>query len=262
MKIKDFPNPQLLLEIFKDQSTAEMDVFSHVNIYLESIAPFIYTEIALDYIRQDERHLHGWVQKFVSENILRSIYLRNAFVDAFNAGNLTGIYPPLKAWMEIVATLIYILDALKQGLSNEELYERFQWLPTGNRGEGSFRVGDVDAVGVTTLIKKADKFFAKIAGEYKRGAEHNLGSIFTDYYDVASNPSHPTYDAHAIVGEIMDDGAWHARTPQEVASLLIEQLPLYGGLLLMPIFTYRVTKEIFEIEDIYFKKIASKPFFD
>jgi hypothetical protein len=257
VNIKDFPNPNL--QIKKEHWE---DIFTHIDSYIESIGPFIYTDIRLSYRRDDSRHIHAWIQRFISENLLRSLYLRNAFVDSFNSGNLVAIYLPLKAWMEVVGVLAYLLNSLKQGLPSKELYERFRGLASGNRGSGSMRVGDVDAVNVMTLIQKADKFLADIVKDCNSDTEHDLIKMFTDYYDVASNPSHPTYDAHEIIGEIKDGGSWHAHTPESIAKLLIERRPMYGGLLLMPVFTYRIVSKIFDIEKDHFEQLKSRMFFE
>lgn len=257
MNIKDFPNPNL--QIKKEHRE---EVFAHIDSYTESIQPFIYTDIALACIGEDDRYIHAWIQKFISENLLRSLYIRNSFVDSFNSGNSVAIYLPLKAWMEIVGVLAYLLNSLKQGLSNEELYERFRGLASGNRGSGSMRVGTVDAVNVMTFIQKADKFLADMVKECDPDTGHDLTKMFTDYYDVASNTSHLTYDAHEIIGEIQNGGYWHANTPESIAKLLIEHRPMYGGLLLMPVFTLRIVSEIFDIEKDHFAQLKSRKFFE
>jgi hypothetical protein len=115
------------------------------------------------------------------------------------------------------------------------------------------------------MIEKADKYISKIRKNTSRGAEgKKIDKFFTDYYDIASNPSHPSFEAHELVGGLDEakNGRWKAKSPQETKQLIIDELPGYGGLLMSPIFIENICKKIWEIENQQFSKLDSKKYFD
>lgn len=263
MDIKDFPNPKLELPtLLRDsKNTATITCFCSIDDYLKVVGKYIYTDINLDYQSTDPNHAHAWVQKIVSSALLRSLYLRNAFVEAINARNPIGMFLPLKAWFETVGLLAAILDLLEKKLPQKEFFEKLQPYVLGNRGKGNFRVGKHDAISVATMIEKADKYMRNITKERKVGIEIPTDTFFTDFYDMASNPSHPSFEAHEMVGSLADNGIWSAKTPEEVSLQIIEEIPGYGGLLMSPVFIESICSKIFSIEKEHFAALNSKKYF-
>ncbi|HUY62575.1 MAG TPA: hypothetical protein VMV50_02175 [Candidatus Paceibacterota bacterium] len=265
MDINKFPNPKLDLpeELRDSANKAATESFAAVENYLNSVGEYIYTNINLDYQRSDPKHIHAWIQRIISANVLRSLYLRNAFVEAFNSRNTVGIFLPLKAWFEVVGALASILDLLESGLSANDLFEKLQPYALGNRGKGKLRVGTTDAVNVATMMEKADKYIEKMR---KESAAHSKDdkpdNFFTDFYDVASNPSHPSFDANGVVGVLQYGGIWHAKEPDEVNAGITEELPGYGALLMAPLFVENICQKISKIEAEHFSSLGSPKFFE
>ncbi|MEN9558482.1 MAG: hypothetical protein RL141_851 [Candidatus Parcubacteria bacterium] len=265
MQMRDFPNPKLNLpKEFKDSTDAHMNrSLDAVASYLESIGHYIYTDIDLNYTVADPKHIHTWIQRLISANLLRSLYLRNAFVEMFNSRNTTGIYLPLKAWFETAALLASILDLLSKDLNADELHKKLEPFMLGNRGKGTLRVGEVDSVNVQTMIEKGDEYLEKMAKRDARiKSDSGLDKFFTNYYDVASNPTHPSFDAHEIVGGIQEGGIWHAKDSNEIRRDVVERYRHYAGLLLTPMFVKSLCEKLFEIEGKYFDTLKNPRYFE
>lgn len=262
MDRKTFPNPKLNLpkELRGVTKVEAIHCFEAIENYIDLIGEYVYTDINLNYEASDPARLHAWVQRVVSASVLRSIYIRNSFVDTINSRNYIGMFLPLKAWVETVGFLASILDLLKQNLTAEELGKRLMPLVLGNKWKGSFRSGEIEAINVATLIEKADRYLNKIKVRSSIQGEE-LNNFFTDFYDLASNPSHPSFEAHETVGLLEDDGVWQCKQPDEVKTAIVEDLPYYGGLLMSPIFIKQICQEIFEIENEHFQKLGSKKYF-
>ncbi len=256
MKKEKFPYPKLNLpkEIRNDE------LFNVLDVYLDSIKEFIYTDIDLKHDPKDSNHKYAWVLKVVSANLIRSIYIRNDVVEAINTRNITALFLGLKAWFEIVGVLAAILDILEKNLDNEEFSETFICYALGNKGKGKLRVGEIEGKSVMAMIEKADKYDQKISKRV--GKESKTKTFFTDFYDVASNPSHPSFEAYELVGGLVEGGVWKAKEPGEVRDLIVEYLPVYGGLLAGPRYIFSICREIFEGREEYFGQIKAKIFFD
>ncbi len=264
MNIHKFPNPKLNLpkELRNSPDKGEAMIFASIENYLDLVNEYIYTDINLDYVRSDPRHIHAWIQRIVSANLLRSLYLRNAFVDMFNARNTVGIFPSLRAWYETVGALAAILDMLENNLSADQLFEQLQPYAIGNKGKGKLRIGKVEAVNVMTMIEKANKYISKMrqASSGDKETAH-IDTFFTDYYDVASNLSHPCFDSLELVGDLTDKGVWRTKEPDGVRKGIIETLPGYGGLLMTPLSIKNICEKIFVIEKEHFLELGSRKFF-
>lgn len=251
----DFPNPKLKLpkELRDSKEDHTIKSFKALDTYFDLVQEYIYTDINLDYRQTDPLHSHAWIQRIVSAGLLRSLYIRNGLVDSINTRNPMGMFLNLKALVEVVGLFASILDILESNLSKEELVSRLEPYAIGNRGKGELRIGEVDAVNVVTMLEKGNKYMNKISKE--KG-----NTFFTDYYDVASNPSHPSFDAHEIVG-FLEAPFWKAKTPEQVREVIVEYLPGYGGLLMSPIFIRSICEKISKIEESHFAQLGSKKYF-
>lgn len=261
MEKRHFPNPKLNLpKELRDTGDRTVRIsFEAVENYLNAVGDYIFTDINLNRERSDPSHIHAWIQRTVSANILRSLYIRNAFVEAVNARNTVGIFLPLKAWFETVGVLAAILDLLESNLSPDELYEKFQPYALGNKGKSAMRVGTVEAKSVAHMMQKADEYMQKMVKE--TGGVPKAESFFTGFYDVASNPSHPSSDAYEIVGSTSDGGLWSGKNPDEIKETIVEALPYYGGLLMAPLSIRNICEKIFKLESEHFTRLGSRKYF-
>lgn len=258
---RSFPNPKLNLpKEIRDADESTNRTLEPIENYLEIIAPYIYTGINLNHEAKSKRQSRAWILRSISESLLRSLYLRNAFVDSINARNLAGVYLALKAWFEVVGFLAFILEALQKGESDEDIHEKLMPLALGNKGKGNLRVGEIEAKNVLTLIESADRYITSVRKRSDTTKEGRIiDTFFSDYYDVASNPTHPSFDAHEMFGR-PDGETWVAFSPDEYKRELIEQLPAYGGLLMTALFIHKICKEIFDLEGEEFKKLGVQYF--
>jgi hypothetical protein len=113
------------------------------------------------------------------------------------------------------------------------------------------------------MIEKADKYITKIRQQSSKSQDKVVADkFFTDFYDLASNPSHPSFDAYEVVGGLGDGGVWYAKSPDEIKDGIIETFPGYGGLLLAPIFIQSICEKILTIEKPHFDRLGSKKYFE
>jgi hypothetical protein len=265
MDIKSFPNPKLNLpkELKNPKDEAKNKSFNAVDYYIPMVGKYIYTEIDLNYEASDPIRAHAWIQKVVSSLVLRSLYLRNEFVENINSGNAVAFYLPLKAWFEITGALASILELLEKQLSAEELSEEMKPFALGNKYKGELKVGSIEAKNVLTMIEKGNKYLDNMSKEIEGNKlDTPSETFFTDYYDTASNASHPSFDAHEIIGSLGEDGVWRAKELEKVKDVIITDLPGYGGLLMASLFIDNICKKIFELEKDNFAKVKSKKYFD
>ncbi len=262
MDIKSFPNPRLNLPKELKDSTHENTVsFQAVDNYINSVGKYIYTNVNLDYQPTDHNHIHAWIQRITSANLLRSLYIRNEFVETINTRNFVGMFLPLKAWFEIVGVLASILDLLEKNLSQEEFVKRLEPYCLGNKGKS--KIGDIEAKNVLTMIENADKYLEKMQKKVKNNDKTSSETFFSHFYDTASNPSHPSFDAMEMVGFLEgNSGTWQAESPDKIKNKIVTEIAGYGGLLMSPLFIENICQKIMGIEKDNFAKLNSKKYFN
>jgi hypothetical protein len=257
MDVTKFPNPKFEAEVQK-KLTKTWDLETQINPmneYLPSIKHYIYTEIEHDYPKNDPKHLFSWVLHIVGSNLMRSLYYRNAFVENINSQNFLAAMLPLKAWFEIAACLASIRDLLSSNNSLLEKQDSLMRYVMGNKGNGSFRVGNIESVNVQTMIQKGDKFFQDhiISDDQKI-------NFFTDYYDNISNFSHPNHDSQSLVSDIVGSKTIMQGTEQ-ISEFFILEKGDYGGLLLTPMLIECICADIFDGHKAQFNEISARLFF-
>ncbi len=265
MDIKKFPNPKLNLpkELRNSKDEAKNKSFNAVDCYVSMVGKYIYTEIDLNYEASDPMKVHAWIQRIVSSLVLRSLYLRNEFVETINSENAVALYLPLRAWFEVTGALAYILEILEKKLSPEDLSEEMKPFALGNKYKGKLKVGSVEVKNVLTMIEKGNRYLDNMKKESKaRERENEVETFFTDYYDTASNASHPSFDAHEIIGSLEKNGIWCAKETGRIKNVIVTDLPGYGGLLMAPLFIANICEKIFELEKDNFAKVKSKKYFN
>lgn len=255
MNKADFPNPKLKLPkgLRDSKAVSVVESFKSLDSYFDLVCEYVYTDINLNYSQTDPLRAHAWVQRIISEGLLRSLYIRNGLVDAINSRNTAVMYLNLKALLEIVGLFASILNILETTSSKEDLVNRLEGYALGNKGNGEFRIGEVEAINVITMLNNGNKYINKIS-------KQKLKTFFTDYYDVASNPTHPSFDAHTMFG-FLESSLWKAKNAKQIRDLIIEELPRYGGLLMSPRFIQMICEDIYIVEEVYFSKLDSKKLF-
>lgn len=256
MDINKFPNPKLNLTLYLKNLKEKEYIFMYTDQYLNLVKDFIFTEIDLNYLDTSPERVHAWLQRIISSSLFRSLYIRNSFVDCFNARNLVGMMLPLKAWFEIVGFLASILNLLKRKISEEELYEELLPYCLGNKGKGNMRIGTVEAKSVAKMMEEANKYIKNLQSKNTKSE-----TFFTDFYDVASNPTHPSFDAHEIISGLGDPGIFRIKNTNQIKSQIDESLPMYGGLMLSSIHIRHICQKIFAIEKEHFSKLNSQKYF-
>ncbi|MEI6553703.1 MAG: hypothetical protein WCO09_03980 [bacterium] len=262
--MQKIPNPKLNIpKEIRDSISLDLDkkkIIDAVENYVESMKGCIFTHINMDYEISNPIQIHAWIQRLLSVNVLRSFYIRNSFVDAFNSKNPVGIFLALKAWFEVAGVLASILDLLEEKSSDDILREKLKPYALGNRGKGSLRVGEIDAKNVMTMLTKADKYIKNISKGLKKIEKE--GNFFIDFYDIASNPTHPSFEAYEMFGELTDNGVWMAYSPNEIRLEIVSDFDKYGALLMAPIFIKSICQKILIIELKHFRKMGSKKYND
>ena len=260
-----FPNPKLRLpeELESSTDATAARSFEYVDNYLDSISEYVYTDIDLNFESADPIRAHAWILRAISEHLLRSLYIRNAFVEAFNSRNIFGALLALKAWSEIVGFFASILDLLKSNLSPEDLSERFKPYALGNKVKGDLiKFGGIEGINVATMLEKADKYMTDLRAKSSYEPENKKADkFFTNFYDIASNVSHPSFDIFGLVGVLEKNGVWGAKKSDKLDANIAEMLPGYSGLLSSPLFIKDICKKIFEKENDAFLHIKKQPYF-
>ncbi len=234
-----------------------------IKCYLDSVCPYIYSEIEHNYSNGDKRHLYSWALHVISTNLMRSLYLRNAFVEMVNSKNYVSALLQLKAWVEIAACLAAVRSIL---ISKDTLVQKQTSLSRyvlGNRGKGMFRVGHIDAPNVQAMIQKADKLFEEImkVSDQDQSISKYGGKFFTDFYDNASNGSHPNGDSAKLVSSL-EGKKTVIKGWDKNAELFLDQRGEYGGLLMTPMFIEIICKDLFDDFKEEFRGIDSRYYFE
>jgi hypothetical protein len=257
MLVKNFPNSKLNLpneikKVFAEDSHCKKS-FEAIDTYLETVAKYIYTDINHNYELGDLRRSDAWLLRLVSSSLIRSLYIRNQLVDSINSRNFVCIFLPLKAWIELVGLFASILNLVEKKLPSEEMIKELGPYLLGNRGDS--KIGTIEAKSVITMIKKADKYLSKLS-------QKDNENFFSFFYEVSSNPTHPSYDSLDNLGTLNNYGVWQAETPEFIKNKITTDLNGYGGLLMSPIFIVNICEKIFEIKKDDFNELNCKKYFD
>ncbi len=259
-----FPYPKLNLPRALKDSKVHIESFRDVENYIDSVAPFIYTDIDLNPASPPSQSVRSWIQKIMSASLVRSLYIRNAVVDSINSRNIVGLYLGLKAWLEVVGLLAFILEMFEKRYSDDDLFKKVKPLALGNRGKGNLRIGSIEATNVLSLLESANRYVSNLKAHSSYGKQADvINTFFTDYYDTASNPTHPSFDAHELVGHLVPDkeGIWQVYDPDVFKENLSKELPQYGGLLMAATFIPHICQQIYDIEGERLRTLGSKLFF-
>ncbi len=258
MKLKDFPYPKLNLPIRLKllEKDSEMSKFQPITDYIHLVSDFIYTDI--DITGKDSSLMHAWVLRVISSNLIRSLYIRNSFVDGVNSRNIYSMQLASKALFETVGLLASILDLIEKNDPPEVFMSKLEPYALGNRAKGDYMVGNVEAINVATLIEKADKYFTKFSKEIGVDFEKNF---FINFYDNSSSASHPCYDSYEYIGT-MNEGTWSAFSIEVFKEQLLTRRYIYIGAQVSQACISNICKKIFAKYCDEFKRVSAVKFFD
>lgn len=239
------------------------DVFDRLEGYLKNIKPFIFTDIKLIYDQNDDCIILSRIQQNLSNVLLRSLYIRNGIVDSINSRNTVALFSNLKSFIEVPAMLAHLLSIIdNKDLKIEFVKDSLSSMALGNRGNGSLRVGHLDAVNVITMFKKLDNFINKLRSE-KSDTYNN--SIMSDFYDLVCNSSHPNYDAHDIIATFEPDKEqWRGLSPEDLKYNFVFESARYTPPIILAIaMTEALADIIFNCDMVNcFKKLDSPLYFE
>jgi len=237
------------------------EVFNMLEEYLNNIKPYIFTNIKLSYDENDDCFIISRIQQNLSNILLRSLYIRNGLVDSINSRNTVSLFSNLKSFIEVPAMLAYLLS-LGSNTDKKFIKDSLCAMALGNKGEGSLRVGKVEAVNILTMFKKLDDFINKLkVKEEKRGGD----KIMSDFYSLVCNASHPNYDAHDITAIFEPDkDHWRGILPEEFKNNFISESTRYTPPLMVTIAMIQVLAERILKCDVVgcFKKLNNPLYFE
>lgn len=224
--------------------------FDLIDNYKNDILKYIYTNIKIWVEKDFETAVQARIQAFLSQTLLRSLFLKEAIVEALNSNNFPAFYAIAKSFLEIPAQLGYLTYILFENKPDEELKEALHKLVYGHRGGLNETMG-VDPISVMTMFDKLDTVLQNIDLSQTSDPEE-IKRIKTEkpmrtMYEDICNFGHPNFAAHLSVGGINKEGFWIAKDPKKLESYKYE---LYGGFYMnhftMAIGTILVTASMIE----------------
>jgi|GEM_PF-3046067 len=116
-------------EVESNSIDDSLDFFNRVDNYNALVNEYIYTDIdILSGKMFSQEFFQARTQISLSSILMRSIYLHEAAIIQLNANNLVGLFAILKSFLEVPASLGYVLHILNKNISNKERLELFSHL--------------------------------------------------------------------------------------------------------------------------------------
>lgn len=252
MRLVDFPNPEIRIPSSL-RANKFLSSFKSVINYPENIAPYIFTNVSLIKTHESNQ-INSYLIIATSQALLRSLYIRNSLIDSFNSRNITGVYISLKAMIETAGYLASILEISEQPV--DKAVEELRPYLFGNKGKTRMRIGDIEAPGVTKMIKKANEYFSKMS------PDTNAHNFFNEIYDIASPKSHPCYDSHYLVGDFDEDSfSWNAAEHTKYKSEIENNFFEYRAILNIPDIIIFICNDLFDKKEKEFSKVNKNSYF-
>lgn len=211
-----------------DPSMVKED-FDVIDEYKNKILKYLYTNIRIGTETDFKVFIQSRIQAFLSQSLLRSLFLKDEIVHSLNSNNFPAFYAITKSFLEISAQLGYLTYILYENKSDEEIREALNKLMFSHKG-GLSEIKGAEPISVMTMFDKLDIVLQKSAvseiedpGEIKRiKGEKPMRTIYEDI----CNFGHPNFMAHLSVGKINKEGYWVAKDPKKLESYKYE---LYAG---------------------------------
>ncbi|HEY4513556.1 MAG TPA: hypothetical protein VJH06_03530 [Candidatus Paceibacterota bacterium] len=204
--------------------------FKLIDDYKQNILKYIYDNIKIGPETNFETFFQSRIQMFLSQTLLRSLFLKDQMVHALNTNNFPAFYALAKAFLEIPAQLGYITYILYEDKSEEELKDALRKMVFAHQGGLTTEI-ELKPINVLTMFDKLDLVLKKIDlsqtiddEEIKKIKEGKL--LMRTIYEDVCNFGHPNFMSHLSVGKINKDGYWEAKNPDKLESYKYE---LYGG---------------------------------
>jgi hypothetical protein len=203
--------------------------FDLVDGYKEHILQYMYTNIPVRTEADWNVAFQNRVQVFLSQSLLRSLFLKDAIIEALNSNNFPAFYALTKSFLEISAQLGYLTYLLYENKPDEELKEKLHQMTFAHKGGLSAEIG-VEPINVLTMFDKLDIVMQKIDLSQTTDAEEikriKANKAMRTIYEDICNFGHPNFASHLSVGKMNNAGYWTAKDPKKLESYKYE---LYGG---------------------------------
>jgi len=215
-----------------DKSVDPADVkedFKLIDNFKSKISNYLYNKIKIGDEKDWDVFTQSRIQMFLSQTLLRSLFLKDGIVRALNTNNFPAFYALAKSFLEIPAQLGYLTFILYENKPDEEFRNALNKLMFGHKGGLTGKMG-VDPLNVMTMFDKLDMVLQKMALSEASDSEQikiikSEKAMRTTYEDIC-NFGHPNYAAHLSVGGINKECYWVAKNPKRLESYKYE---LYGG---------------------------------
>ena len=211
-----------------------LEDFELIDNYKQKIGKYMYDNIKIGKESDFETFIQSRIQLYLSQTLLRSLFLKDQIMKALNANNFPAFYALLKAFMEIPAQLGYLTYILYEDKPIEELRESLRKLVFAHSGGLTTEI-NLKPINIMTMLDKTDivleniEIFGKTdINEIKQIKKEKI--MRTVYEDIC-NFGHPNFMSHLSVGGINKKGYWKSKNPKKLKSYKYE---LYGGFYMMP----------------------------
>ena len=162
---------------------------------------------------------------FLSQVLLRSLFLKDEIVHALNENNFPAFYALAKAFLEISAQLGHLTFILYKNKSEEEIREVLHKMVFAHKGGLTTEI-DLKPISVMEMFDNLDLVLQMIGDKDSAEIAKKEKPMRTIYEDIC-NFGHPNFMSHLSVGGINDDEkCWVAKNPKKLESYKYE---LYGG---------------------------------
>ncbi len=210
--------------------------FELIDNYKQDILKYIYDNIKIASETDIETFFQSRIQMFLSQTLLRSLFLKEDIVHALNSNNFPAFYALAKAFLEIPAQLGYLTYILYENKSDEELKETLSTMIFAHQGGLTTEI-ERKPINIMTMFDKLDAVLEKMellqVLDKEKIKDIKKQKPMRVLYEDVCNFGHPNFMSHLSVGKINKDGYWEAKNPDKLESYKYE---LYGGVLYAPFY--------------------------
>lgn len=204
----------------KIEPTRVENDFDLIDNYKREILKNIFTKIEICPTNKFDIFIQSRVQMFLSQTLLRSLFLKDEMVCCLNSNNFPAFYAIAKSFLEIPAQLGYLNWVICEDKTDEEIQKELNKLVFAHKG-GLTEIKGRDPINIMTMFDKLDIMFKRIDS-----SKQNFKKPLRTLYEDVCNFGHPNFMAHLPVGKISEDGYWIAKDPKKLESYKYE---LYDG---------------------------------
>ena len=211
-----------------DPTEVKID-FDLIDNYKKEILKYTFTQIRIGPESDLDIFIQSRVQMFMSQTLLRSLFIKDEIVRSLNSNNFPAFYALVKSFLEIPAQLGYLTYILYENKSNEELKNALNKLVFSHKG-GLTEIKGKEPINIMTMFDKLDFVLRKMRLSETTDPEEikkfKVDKPMRTIYEDICNFGHPNFMAYLSVGKINKEGFWVAKDPKKLESYKFE---LYGG---------------------------------